>query len=725
MASQGTIPSAGTAGTAPRKPADSDAFQLADALAIIRARRRTIRNVALSVIGLTILVVMLLPTRYSASAVVMLDQRKNNLSDPSAVLSALPTDSSSLQNQIQILKSRDLADQVVTRLDLMHDPEFNPAIKAGPGRLFSDILSAANPLHWGRKPVEKNAYETQRERVTDNLLSHISAETIGLSTSIAISASARSAEKSALIANAIADTYIDDQGLLQASATERTAEWLSVRSERLAKQVQAAEGAVQKYKAEHNLNETADGTSLADQQLTAISTQLVQARADLAQKQAINTRTQKQSASGDGADMAAVIASPAIVQLREKEADLTKQEAELATRYGPLHPKMKAIESQKRDLDSKINQEVARVSASMANDVAIARANVISLQSSLKRAERDAAIQNMARVKLKELQANAASTRSMYEAFVGRLREAQDATPFDGSPARLISHAPVPQSPAAPKRKIIVLASIPAGILLGILAVLIAERMAPATASGRVQPPLNRPVRAQAPPPRPRHIAEQPRPAMAAPQVLAEIPDAHRPRAADYIIDWPNSQFTHAIAGLARKVAGANAKIIAITAPDAGPAKTNVALGLARAAARYGKRVVIVDANFHTPSLSYAMGMGAAPSGLVEVLSHRVPLASALVRDPRSPVYALTPTQPRGDSAAMLSSPAMAGMLAHMRKMADIVIVDCPPVFAGSDTQILAQFADAMIVVTHTDPARAIETLGRVSTIPAGIVIAR
>lgn len=724
MASQGTIPSAGTAGTAPRKAANSDALQLAEVLAVLRARRRTIRNVALCVIGLSVLVVMLLPTRYTTSAVVMLDQRKNNLTDPSSALSALPTDSASLQNQIQILKSRDLANQVVTRLNLMDDPEFNPAVNAGPVHVFSEILSAANPLHWGGKPAGMNTAEMQRAHVIDNLLDHVSAETIGLSTSIAISVSSSSAEKSARIANAIADTYIDDQGAVQANATERTAEWLSKRSEKLARQVQAAEGAVQKYKAEHNLNETADGTSLADQQLSAISTQLVQARAEYAQKQATNTRAIKQGASGDSADMAAVIASPSIVQLREKEADLAKQEADLATRYGPLHPKMKAIESQKRDLESKINQEVARVSASMANDVAIARANVISLQASLKRAERDAAKQNLARVKLKELQANAASTRAMYEAFVGRLREAQDATAFNGSPARLISHAPVPQSAASPKRKIIVLASIPAGILLGILVALVSERMAPGGATMRVQPPAVRPTNAQAPP-RPRHIGEQPRAARAATPLLAEIPDAHRARAADFVIDWPGSQFTHAIAGLARKMTGANVKIIAVTAPDAGPAKTNVALGLARAAARYGKRVVIVDANFRSPSLSYAMGMGAAPAGIIEVLSRRIPLANALVRDPRSPVYALTPTQPRGDSAAVLSSPAMAGMLAQMRKMADIVIVDCPPVFAGNDTQIIAQFADAMLVVTHNDPTHAINTLAHVSTAPAGVVFAR
>ena len=56
------------------------------------------------------------------------------------------------------------------------------------------------------------------------------------------------------------------------------------------------------------------------------------------------------------------------------------------------------------------------------NDVAVASAQVASLEHSLGSAEHDAAGENMARVKLKSLEANATSTQSMYEAFVARLR---------------------------------------------------------------------------------------------------------------------------------------------------------------------------------------------------------------------------------------------------------------------------------------------------------------
>ena len=225
--------------------------------------------------------------------------------------------------------------------------------------------------------------------------------------------------------------------------------------------MQAAETAVQKYKAEHNLNEAADGTSLTDQQLAAINTQLVQARADLAAKEATYSRVKALIASGHVADVSQVVASPLIVQLRTQEATLLQQEADLATRYGPKHPKLIAVKSQRRDLEAKLKQEVDRIAGSLENDVAVARAQVASLQASLRRTESEAARQNLATVKLKALQADAASTRSMYETFVTRLRQTQDQEAIQMSDARVISPAPMPNAPSSPHRTLIFAASIP------------------------------------------------------------------------------------------------------------------------------------------------------------------------------------------------------------------------------------------------------------------------
>ena len=124
-------------------------FQLADLIRLIDARRSLILRVALAVILCALAAAMVLPTTYSSSAVVILDARKNNVTELTAVLSQLAADPATMQNQLQILTSRDLAATVVERLKLQDDPEFNPTL-ARPSlmQLVGEMLSLLHPRNW-------------------------------------------------------------------------------------------------------------------------------------------------------------------------------------------------------------------------------------------------------------------------------------------------------------------------------------------------------------------------------------------------------------------------------------------------------------------------------------------------------------------------------------------------------------------------------------------------
>src|SRR5580692_8112007 len=105
------------------------AFRASDVARVARARTGLILAIAALVVAAAFAVLQVWPTLYTASASVMLDPRKNNITDLSAVLSQLPTDPASLQNQIQILQSRDLAERVIVKLKLYDDPEFTKSVK--------------------------------------------------------------------------------------------------------------------------------------------------------------------------------------------------------------------------------------------------------------------------------------------------------------------------------------------------------------------------------------------------------------------------------------------------------------------------------------------------------------------------------------------------------------------------------------------------------------------
>jgi uncharacterized protein involved in exopolysaccharide biosynthesis/Mrp family chromosome partitioning ATPase len=654
-----------------------DSFQYEDLTRIWRTRGRLMRNVALGFFALTLLVLVLLPSHYASSALVMLDPRKNTVTDLSAVLSDLPTDSASVQNQIQVLSSRDLAAQVVDKLDLMQDDEFN----APP------TLIALNPIHWlfPSNETETDAEVRQFNNTVDNFLKKLTVGAVGMSTTIEVTFSSRDPAKSARIANALVDAYVEQQLNTKFDATHKTTEWLLQRIRILAQQVQSDEAAVQRYKAENNLNETAEGAPLVDQQMGGIDTQLVQARADLAAKLASYNRIKTLMQTGHAADVSQVVSSPLIISLREQQATAIQAESELETRYGARNPKLIAAQAQKRDLDAKIAQEVERLAGSVANDVAVARAQVASLEGSLRQTETESTDQNLARVKLKSLEANAVSTRSMYEAFVTRLREAQDQDSIQAPDVHVISHAPVPSLPSSPPKLLIALAAIPVSLLLGLLAGLLAERFAvPVVARERqrVQRPTVVPYRGI--------------------PVVAELPNALALRAADRVVDQPMGPFGVEMRALVQRIgaSGYPPKIIAVTSVEPLEGKTTVALALARAAAQLGQRVVVVDGNLQAPAIAMMAGLGAPQAGLLETLRGAIPLSGALAHDTRSSAFILSPAQRFADPRRVWASPEMAGLLAHLRQYADLVIVDAGPLSTAAAPTIIA-LANAVLVVTR------------------------
>jgi polysaccharide biosynthesis transport protein len=714
-------------GYAPEAPA----FRPEDFIRLLQSRQTLILRVAAVIVVAAILITLMLPTVYTSSAVVMLDPRKNSVADASAVLAQIEGDPASLQNQIQILASRDLASQVAVRLKLQDDPEFNPALgQPGFGQLAADLGAALNPRNW----FADSAATTQslRDRTLDNFAKHISAGANGLSTAITVSATSRDAAKAARIANALVDAYIADQIATKRKAASGAGFWLDQRIHDLAQQLQEQEAAIAAYKAVHGLNDSAPGSSLVDQQMAGINAQIVQARSELAEKQAQNDRVQALMRTGNSADIAQVISSPLIVQLRTQQADLIRQEGELSTQYGPLHPKMKALEGEKTDLDRKIAQEVTRLGGSIASDVTVARAHLNSLQASLNGTVQQQTSQNMSRVQLDALQSNAASTRVQYEAFVGRLRQTQDQDAAVAPDSRVISSASAPTAPSSPRRTLIVLASIPLGLLLGVMAALLSERF------GFFLPALPQPAPVQTAPrpggPRGKSPSIFPPPRLAppawnGPPIVADIPDFVSLKASDAMLDQPGSPYAYRIAALVRQLESRDgAAVVAMTSDGTDDGKSAIGVSLARAAASMGKKVVLLDCD---PAQTAKRVMRlSSTGGIYDVLSGIIPLNKVLTRDPRSDAFVLTMARQPPNMSAMFSSSQMKKLIRLLRDNCDMVVMDCGRAGAP-ETWPLARLSDATLLVSRkaglSTPglSKSVSILNAAKVAPLGLIVTR
>ncbi len=459
------------------EPQEMGGFDLTSFLQMLFVRKRIIIGTAIAVLVITTAIVFHMTPMYDAKAVVMLDQRQNKVVDVDAVMSGLPTDTTSIENQIYILRSRTLMSRVIDKLHLDQQPPPQPDAIT----LLSDVAYYINPLHWfGAGSVAKSKEELEQDRrnaIIDGLLSAETVIALGRSSAMQVTFRAASPEQAATMANAIADAYVDDQLNAKFEATQKTSQWLADRLQQLQAQMQTADAAVQQYKADNNITETTGGGSILDQQLAQLNGQLVLAKSQLAEAQARYARVKALAAAGQAEDVAQVFQSGMIGQLRAQQADLLRQKAQLAMTFGPRHPKMLDIESQLRNIDAKIADEVKRVVETVANDVAVASAHVNSMSASLNNLEGQTTAQNKAKIKLSELQARSASVHQMYEAFLAKFKETQGQEGIQTPDARIISKAVVPNAPAAPNKMRSIELALVGGLLLGLALAYLAERL--------------------------------------------------------------------------------------------------------------------------------------------------------------------------------------------------------------------------------------------------------
>lgn len=138
-------------------------------------------------------------------------------------------------------------------------------------------------------------------------------------------------------------------------------------------------------------------------------------------------------------------------------------------------------------------------------------------------------------------------------------------------------------------------------------------------------------------------------------------------------------------------------KTVLVTSAAAGDGKSTIAANLAIAMAQDGARVILIDADLRRTRLAsmFDLPVGA---GLSNVLLGKLKLNDALVPWRRG-LRILEVGTPGLNPSEALGSQAMVDVLNEAKSMADIVIIDAPPVLPVTDPAVLAALVDGTILV--------------------------
>jgi succinoglycan biosynthesis transport protein ExoP len=664
------------------------------------------------------------PARYTATAVLMLDTRRMQIFQQN-VMSELSFDAPAVDSQLEVLKSEAVALSVIRMLDLQRDPEFSD----GSNSILKTVLSPLAKLF--SSPEEEVATLPRRDptlqRALDRFKSSLAVRRVDRSYVVNISFESLDEDKSARIANAVGEAYIQDQLQAKHTATKRATVWLKERIEELRQEAEDADRAALAFRSKNSLTST-DGKLLSEQQLSEISTQLVAAKAQTAEAKARLDRIQEISRRGiDDAAVGDSLQNAVLNRLQQQYVEAAKRQAEFSSRYGADHIAAANLRKEMQQIQDVSKSEMNRIAESYKSEYEIALRREEAIQRGLDDLTRVAADTREAQVGLRQLESSANAYRTLHDTFLQRFVEATQLQSVPNTEARIITAAAGAQK-THPLTAIVLAIAGFIGAGFGCAIAFFGEG-------------FDRVFRTT------RHVEQVlgikclgivPSVTTSKSQTQGGANVGHaQPRTlpadlglARQVVLTPFSRFAETVRSV--KVAvdtsptARSVKVIGITSALPEEGKSTIASNLSQLMAHSGRRALLVDADLRNPSLTRRIAPQ-AETGILEVLNGTSQLSEAIWHDPVTgldfiPAVMKLPTL---HTSEILSSDRMTNFLAAARSYYEYIVLDLPPLAPVVDTKAVAHQVDAFVLVIEwgrTSPEIIIEALGTAETVQSKLL---
>ncbi len=665
-----------------------------------------ILSVLLVLNGLAVFAISRVTPRYTAEASLIIGPRQAQVMDVKAVIDGLSSDTDVIESELQLLRSRRIAREVVAKLGLDQTAEFNPG--DGSPTLRERIVSAVNarmemlaallPASW-RPAVTvsshptPSAVESERDplgRSTDALLAHLYVAPKGRSRVIGVSVESADPALAAAAANAVSEGYIENQLRSKLDATEHAHKWLDERVREMRDQVVNADQAAEAYRRKVGIVQGRNGTLLAEES-SALGEKIIQAHVDRA-----NAEARLQVVSAALALPRGILGLPeaqgsTVVQaLRIQENALLQRAAELSHRFGENFPKLAELRSQISDVRSRLRQEVERVADNLREEVRTTQTREEYLKGTLANMRQEVGVGMQGEIELRALQHEADADRALYDRLLARSKETNVESGLQQPDAQMISRAESPELPSFPNPALILPIFFLTSVIVALLLVFAMEHLDHGfssleqveatlgiTALG-VVPWLRRSARLRQPP-------------------------------ENYILDRPDSQYGEGVRSLYTSLRLSDmdqpSKVVLVASALPGEGKTTTVLSLARLMASCGKRVAMIDCDLRRPALHAVFGAPQSP-GLTDCLAGRAALSQVLRCDSLSDAWLIAAGSQIQTAPDLFASDAMRQLIATLSEQFDLVLLDSAPVLAVSDTRNLCRLVDKIVFVVRWQATR-------------------
>jgi capsular exopolysaccharide synthesis family protein len=599
------------------------------------------------------------------------------------------SDAAELETEIELLKSRNLAERVASLTNSARD--LGPTKSLNPGTATSSEFG-----HRTRADLEREA--------ANEILVGLAVKLVPGTRLVDVSYNDPQPARAQRIANAYGDAYVaaNLDKRFQSNAHAKT--FLEDRLKQIKLRLEDSQRTLLAFAEKEQIIATTDKASIAETDLAAANAAL----GGLIAERIKNEQLWRQAQSASGIDLPQILTNKVIEELRGRRGQLVTDYQEKSETFRADYPAMIQLNNKIKEIDRQVGVEVKAIKSSLkaAFEASLSQENEMKQRIEKLRAE---ALDLQKRsIQYNTLKHEVETTRSLYESLLQRFKEVDVASGVGTNNIFVVDRAQLPRAPSSPDKLKSLLIALAIGLAIGAGGTFALEQF-----DDVIYSPLEAELASGL-------------------TLLGVVPKAKNGQTVGAACEDGRSAISEAIRSLCTSLHYSTEngvpKTLVITSSMLGEGKSSIALGTARTFAGTGLKVLIVDADLRNPSLHKKAGL-ANSIGLTSYLTHNCEVRDAIQQSDITNLYIMTSGPLPPNPVELLHGPRFASFLSVEGEIFDLIIIDAPPVMGMADTLVLANMASTTLLVIAAGDSRIHQVRGTLKRLklarsrPLGIVL--
>ena len=659
-------PSTGT-----EAPAHSYLDLILELWRIVYKRKWLILSIAAAFLTIGTLRTLMKTPLYTATARLQIDRNVAKIVNTEGVLPVENGDYDFMRTQYELLKSRNMAERVVSSLTLGDDPDL---LKPRQMSLLGLVTGLFSPPP-DRSAIDGSAASAAAVGV---VMGNLAVQPVMGSSLVDLSFTDTSPERAQRIANAYADAFMSANldKRFQANASAKT--FLEDKIQQLKLRLEDSEKKLLTFAQDQQIVDVNDKASIAETNLASANAAL----GNLIAERTKNEQLWKQTEAGATIDLPQLLNDKSIEGLRAKRKELETEYQQKLQIFKPDYPAMVQIKNQLDEIDRQLADEAKTLKDSLKGAYEASLAQEQEMRKRIETLKADVLDLQKRSIQYNILKREVDTNRELYTSLLQRYKEVDVASGVGANNVFVVDRAGLPGGPSSPDLFRAILMSLLLGAGAGLGAAYLIER-------------LDNKVRS----------VEQLEVASGLPTlgVIPKVTNVEE-QAAD-VRSALNESFRSLCTALQFATDEGLPRTITVTSAGPAEGKSLTSIAMAKHFASLGRKVLLVDADLRNPSLHQKLN-GDNAAGLSNYLTGACSPPEVMQKTEIANLAFIASGPLPPNAADLLGGPRVLSLLSVGCEVFDLIVIDGPPVLGLADAPLLSSAASATVFVVAAGSAR-------------------